>query len=199
MQARPFTFRFSGLTWMGLLFVIVGLSLFVMQEWRLDPFATIAEAGWPYFVIVPGLALLAVSFVPRPPQGVGLAIAGTIVTVVGTVLLYQQSTGHWESWAYTWALVGPGGAGLGLLIYGIAHQQANLLPVGARLLAIGGAIFIIGYWYFETVFNTGRVPVDLGGLWPFVLVGIGGIAVVAGLLRRGPDMTPPDDVARHGN
>ena len=184
MQARFRTFRWGGLTAVGLLFVLVGVGLFVLQALRLDPFAAIADTGWPFFVILPGLTLLVLSFVPRPPHGLGFAIAGTIVTVVGSVLLYQQTTGHWESWAYAWALVGPGGAGLGMLVYGVAFRQSDLLPVGARLVAISAVIFTVGYWYFETVFSTGRVPLDLGSSWPFVLVGVGGIAVIAGLLRR---------------
>ena len=38
----------------------------------------------------------------------GLAIAGSIVTVSGLILLIQDATAHYESWAYAWALVFPG-------------------------------------------------------------------------------------------
>ena len=55
----------------------------------------------------------------------GFAIAGSIVTTVGSVLLYQQTTGHWESWAYAWALVGPGAAGLGMLVYGLLFRPTG--------------------------------------------------------------------------
>ena len=34
-----------------------------------------------------------------------------VVTTVGLVLLYQNTTGRWESWAYAWALVGPAASG----------------------------------------------------------------------------------------
>ena len=57
--------------------------------------------------------------VEQLPRGLGFAIAGTIVTTIGFLLLYQDSTGHWESWAYAWALLTLA-AGLGTLIYGLA-------------------------------------------------------------------------------
>ena len=71
--------------------------------------------GWPLFVIVPGVPADG-----REPGGVGgregsgLAVAGAITTVVGLVLAFQNATGLWATWAYAWALVGPGATGLGL-------------------------------------------------------------------------------------
>jgi hypothetical protein len=160
MQARASAQRWGGLTVLGTVLVIVGVGWFVLRELRIDPFEAISGAGWPFFVIIPGVALLLASLVPAAPRGVGFAIAGSIVTTVGTVLLYQQATGHWTSWAYAWALVGPGAAGLGMLVYGLIFGQRDLLAAGARLVAIAGAIFAVGYWYFETVFSTGRAPVE---------------------------------------
>jgi hypothetical protein len=185
MQARNSVERWGGLTVLGAILVLVGVGWFVLRELRIDPFAEIAAAGWPFFVIIPGVALLIASLVLTPPHGVGLAIAGSIVTTVGAVLLYQQATGHWESWAYAWALVGPGGAGLGMLVYGLIFGQRDLLAAGARLVAIAAAIFAVGYWYFETIFASGRAPLELGEWWPVVVVGVGLFALVAGLLSRG--------------
>ena len=50
-----------------------------------------------------------------------MVVGGTVATTVGLVLLYQNNTGHWESWAYAWALVGPAASGLGLALWGAAH------------------------------------------------------------------------------
>ena len=195
MQGRTSTQRWGGLTVLGTTLVIVGVGWLVLRELRIDVFKAIADAGWPYFVIIPGVALLAASLAPTPPRGVGFAIAGSIVTTVGAVLLYQQTTGHWTSWAYAWALVGPGAAGLGMLVYGLIFSQRELLAAGARLVTIGAAIFAVGYWYFETVFTTGRAPLDLGEWWPAVLLVVGLAALASGLLSRGQgpssDMTGP--------
>ena len=111
--------RWNGLALVGALLVVGGVGWFVARELRFDPFAAIADAGWPFFVIIPGVILMASSLIPKPPNGVGFAVAGSIVTTVGLVLLYQESTAHWESWAYGWVLVGPGAAGLGMLLYGL--------------------------------------------------------------------------------
>lgn len=182
MQARASARRWGGLTVLGTALVVVGVGWFVLRQLRVDPFAAISDAGWPFFVIIPGVGLLAASLVPAAPRGVGFAIAGSIVTTVGCVLLYQQTTGDWTSWAYAWALVGPGAAGLGMLVYGLIFRQRDLLAAGARLVAIAGAIFAVGYWYFETIFRTGRAPLELGELWPLIVVGVGVVAVVAGML-----------------
>lgn len=191
MQARNSVQRWGGLTVLGTLLVLLGVAWFVLRELRIDPFEAIADAGWPYFVIIPGVVMLIASLVRTPPHGVGLAIAGSIVTTVGAVLFYQQATGHWESWAYAWALVGPGAAGLGMVIYGLIFGQRDLLAVGARLVAIGAAIFAVGYWYFETIFASGRAPFELGQWWPIVLVGVGLVALAAGVLGHGAQTGDP--------
>lgn len=191
MQARTSAERWRGLTVLGTALVIVGIGWLILRELAIDPFKAIADVGWPYFVIVPGVALLLVSLVRTPPRGVGFAIAGSIVTTVGCVLLYQQVTGHWTSWAYAWALVGPGAAGLGMLAYGLIFGQRDLLAPGARLVAIAAAIFVVGYWYFETIFTTGRAPLALGEWWPLVLIGVGLAALAAGVLSRGPRSGSP--------
>jgi hypothetical protein len=185
MRARPSDDRWNGLAVVGALLVATGIGWLVVRAIGADPFAAVADAGWPFFVIIPGVILLVASLIPEPPRGVGFAIAGTIVTTVGAVLLYQDTTSHWESWAYAWALVGPGAAGLGMLVYGLIFGQRELVPAGARLVAIAAAIFTVGYWYFETVFATGRTPIDLGNWWPLVLVAIGVAALVVGFVSRG--------------
>ena len=191
MQARTPAQRWGGLTVLGTVLVFVGVGWFVLRELRIDPFAAISGAGWPFFVIIPGVAMLVASLFPEAPRGVGFAIAGSIVTTVGSVLLYQQTTGNWESWAYAWALVGPGAAGLGMLVYGLIFRQRDLLAAGARLVAIAGVIFTVAYWYFETIFRTGRAPLELGQWWPLVVVGVGVSALIAGLLSRNSRTSDP--------
>jgi hypothetical protein len=189
MESKTSAVRWNGLAVVGALLVCAGVAWFVMQGLRIDPLAAVTDAGWPYFVIIPGVTLLVLSLIPTPPRGLGFAIAGAIVTTVGTVLLYQATTAHWESWAYAWVLVGPGAAGLGMLAYGLLFRQRDLVPAGARLIAIAAALFVAGYWYFETVFATGRTPIDLGMWWPVVIVAVGLAALVAGLAGRGRGAT----------
>jgi hypothetical protein len=172
---------------LGVLLVAIGVVGLTATWAGFDVDTWIGEHGWPIFVIVPGLLLWALAFVPRPPAGVGFAIAGRIVTSVGLLLWYQDTTDHWESWAYAWALIGPCAAGLGLLLYGLVTQTHQMVRQGVWIASIGFVVFVVGALFFESIFETGRVPFDLGDAWPVVLIGIGIVVIVASLL--GPRST----------
>jgi hypothetical protein len=198
MEARSDSQRWGGLAVLGVLLVVGGIAAFVAREAGWDPIRAVADAGWPLFVIVPGMALLVASLFQRPPHGLGLAIPGGIVAMVGLVLFYQQATGHWESWSYAWALVGPGAAGLATLLYGLLFREGKLIRDGLRLTVISAAIFAVGLWYFETIFDTGRVPIDLAAWWPLVLVALGIAALVTGLVNAGPTDERPSPTTEAG-
>lgn len=176
----------------GIVLILLGAGALVLREWGIDPIERIAEAGWPLFVILPGLALAAMAVVPAPPRGVGFAIAGSIVTSIGLLLWWQEQNDRYETWAYAWALIGPGAAGLGLFVYGALTNSGELARKGIRLMAIAGALFLMGAWFFETVFATGRAPFDLDTelWWPLGLMAFGAVVVIGALVRR--------DEPRHG-
>jgi hypothetical protein len=171
----------------GIILVLLGAGALVLREWGIDPIERIAETGWPLFVILPGLALLGMAAIPTPPRGVGFAIAGSIVTSIGLLLWWQELNDRYETWAYAWALIGPGAAGLGMFVYGSLTRTADLVRQGLRLIAIAGALFLVGAWFFETVFQTGRVPFDLDSelWWPLGLMAIGALVVIGALFRGG--------------
>jgi hypothetical protein len=189
----------GGFTAIGILLLAAGVLGLAAGALDIDPFAAAGGNRWPLLVIVPGLVLLGASVFPTPPNGLGFAIPGAIVTTVGLVLTYQQATGHWQSWAYAWALVGPGAAGVAMLLYGLVFRDRPTAIGGARLALIGATLFGIGAWYFETIFRTGEVPVDLGSWWPFVVIAVGLVALVAGLRTTAGDEVgaqPPTGVVR---
>ncbi len=174
--------------------LILGGAIALVVSWtdfELD--GRILDASWPIFVVVPGLVLLALASVPRPPAGVGFAIAGSIVTSVGVLLWYQEATGHWESWSYAWALIGPGAAGLGALGYGALTRNEQMVRVGSRLAAIGLGIFLVGAYFFETVFRSGRAPFDLSGTWPLILIGLGVVLIAVTVLGGRTTRGRPED------
>jgi hypothetical protein len=174
-----------GILVVGILLILAGVGLIGLQGAGFKLGNLGSGESWPIFVIVPGLVLLAASVLPPAPRGVGLAVAGSIVTVVGLVLFYQQATDHWESWSYAWALVGPGGAGLGLLIYGLLFRQGDLVGAGLRLVLIAVVIFALGFWFFETIYQSGRVPAALETWWPVGLIGLGLLVLTGGLFGSG--------------
>lgn len=185
MNGRPTADRPAPSLMLGVALLLIGGAALVLGQLDVDMPTAIVEAGWPLFVIVPGVVLFASSLLVPAPKGVGLAIGGSVVTTVGLVLLYQQASGHWESWAYAWALVGPAAAGLGMVLYGLITSTRELVATGARLVAIGAGLFIVGYWYFETIFSSGQPPLDIWTWWPVVMIVVGLLVVVGALSKRG--------------
>lgn len=140
--------------------------------------------GWPLFVIVPGVLLLAASLAAGGREGSGLAVAGAITTVVGLVLAFQNATGLWATWAYAWALVGPAATGLGLIFYGVLKGQRDLVTNGIRSLGSGLALFAAFGLFFEGVIGLSGEPFLLGSeLLPIALIGLGVVLLGWSLVR----------------
>ena len=154
---------------LGVVLVVVGLFYFLVQVANVD----LSSFGWPLFVIIPGVTLLIVGIVSL---GTGAAIPGGILTMVGLILAYQNSTGHWTSWAYAWALVAPGGVGLGLFLEGLRERNANLVRQGRSLMGIAALIFIVGFVFFESILDISGIndePVVKAALPAlFIIIGI---------------------------
>lgn len=184
MNGHPTADRPAPSLVLGIALLFVGGVALVLGQLDIDVPASIVDAGWPLFVIVPGVVLFASSLLVPAPKGVGLAIGGSVVTTVGAVLLYQQTSGHWESWSYAWALVGPAAAGLGMVVYGLVTHARELVATGTRLVVIGLGLFAVGYWYFETIFSSGQPPLDVWAWWPVVMIGVGLLVVIGALSKR---------------
>jgi hypothetical protein len=105
---------------------------------------------WPFFVIIPGLALSGVGLATDDPTGERITPLGAAVTMTGVILLYQSSADHFESWAYAWALVFPTATGLGRMIYG-SLKGKEMVPTGGRSALIGAVLFLGGAYFFELV------------------------------------------------
>jgi hypothetical protein len=163
----------------GVLVLVAGVVLLAAQAFRFE----LGEDAWPWLIVVPGLALVVTGLLSGREPGTGLCIAGSIVTTVGLVLLYQNTTGHWESWAYAWALVGPTAAGVGLALSGLANRDRVMAGTGARLILIGGTLFVAGLAFFEGIVGLNGRPSDLvsSGILPVILIGIGLLVVARGL------------------
>jgi len=115
----------------------------------------------------------------------GLVIAGTITTTVGLVLLYQDQTGHWESWAYAWALVAPGGSGMGMLLYGTRSGNRKMARDGFWQILIAIGLFVAGFIFFEGIIGISgqRLPLPEWVL-PVAVIAIGLLVLVRGFTAR---------------
>jgi hypothetical protein len=143
----------------------------------------LADAGWPLFVIVPGILVFVWGLSMTGREGAGLAVGGGITMVVGLILAVQNATGLWATWAYAWALVGPGGTGIGLLGYGLVHRDQGLVSNGLRSLGSGLGLFVAFGLFFEGVIGLSGAPFLSTDLGPIVLIGLGVAVLIAGLVR----------------
>jgi hypothetical protein len=166
--------------------VVLGLILIALGGLFLVERATgfdLADAGWPLFVVVPGILILLWGLSMTGREGVGLAVGGGITTVVGLILAVQNLTGRWATWAYAWALVGPGGTGVGLLAYGVSHRDQGMITNGLRSLGSGLALFVAFGLFFEGVIGLSGQPFLSTDIGPVILIGIGVAVLLFGVFR----------------
>jgi hypothetical protein len=162
----------AGAILLGGILIVIGIAWLAGQFVRID----VGHYGWPFFVIAPGLLLLVLELT-TPQSAPGLAVAGCVVTVTGLILLYQNSTDHFASWAYAWALVAPGSVGLGLLLHGWVGHNPALVKSGSRTAAVGLGLFIAGAFFFEAIIGLGgeriQQPARIALALVVIAVGVG--------------------------
>ena len=165
---------------LGAALVVLGLIFLAGQQLNID----IGRTGWPFYVIAPGLALATLGLTQR--RGSGLTIAGSIVTMIGLVLLYQNTTDRFESWAYAWALVGPGGTGIGMLLYGTRSGDRKMARDGFRTTLTAIGIFAVGLVFFEEIIGISgeRLPLP-NWVLPVAVIVIGALVLLRGLTFHG--------------
>jgi hypothetical protein len=113
---------------LGVLLVVVGALFLVGQAVGFE----LGRFEWPFFVIIPGLALSGVGLATGDPTGERITPLGAAMTMSRLILLYQSSADHFESWSYAWALVFPTSTGLGRMIYGSLKGRRWSRPAGGR-------------------------------------------------------------------
>lgn len=173
----------------GLLLVAVGVVALVIREYDVNFLPHLGAWGWPLFVIVPGIVALGASLlVRRGPGGATLATLGAVVTTVGLILLYQSQSGHWESWAYAWALL-PAAAGAALVAYGFSSSERGLWVSGLWLGGIALVVFVAGAWFFEGLFARDDRFIDAGNWWPVAVIVLGAAVALWAFMRPS---TPAD-------
>jgi len=163
---------------LGIVLVVVGLFALGVVLFGID----LTQYGWPLFVIIPGLTLLVVGFVG---VGAGASIPGGIITMLGLVLAYQGSTGDWPSWAFAWALIVPGGLGLGMYLQALRDRDTVSLKRGRTLMFVGVMIFMIGFVLFESILGISNTDYGWFGkaALPLLLIVIGIILLARSVQR----------------
>jgi hypothetical protein len=171
--------------------VLIGLGILFLlgQIFQFSFWGTI----WPFFVIVPGAAFLYAA-VNGDRKSTGLIFPGAIITGTGVILLYQNITGHWESWAYAWILY-PVFVGLALMFEGGRKDNPNTYKTGRGMVYWGGLAFLLVAALFElTIFNRSGFLSNI--LLPLLLIGAGAVMLFRGNLNL-PGLNSDKDKRKH--
>jgi hypothetical protein len=161
---------------LGGLLLLLGTAVLLGQALDLD----FGRVGWPFFVIVPGLALLGVGLATPGRLGEVLATIGGVVTMVGLVLGVQNATDRFDTWAYAWTLVVLVGAGTGRWLVGMVRGRAELVASGGWLVAAGLVAFLVLVVFFEVVIGIGGRPGGSAGRY-----GLAALLILAGVVLLG--------------
>jgi hypothetical protein len=166
----------GGETALGGLLLLLGIAVLLGQAFQLD----LGRVGWPFFVIVPGLGLLGVGLTTPGRLGEVLATVGGLVTMAGSVLLVQNATDRFDTWAYAWTLVVLVGPGIGRWLLGVVRGRGDLAASGGWLIAAGLVAFLGLAVFFEVVVGIGGRPFGSAGRYGLAL-----LLIVAGLVLLG--------------
>jgi len=161
----------------GLLLIALGMLFLVQQALGLN----LGHYGWPLFIIVPGVALLA-AFALGGRSAAGLAVPGCVVSTVGLLLLVMNAFSIWQTWAYAWGLI-VAAVGLGLILQGVRLGQTRMVQTGTRMLEGGVLAFVAFGAFFELIIDLSHIGLGSvrGVVGPAVLIVLGTYL----LLRRG--------------
>ena len=148
--------------------ILIGLGVLFL----LGQFFNFSLLGllWPLFIVLPGVAFLYAAFTGDRDKA-GLIIPGAMVTGTGAILFYQNLTGHWESWAYVWALY-PVFLGLALVFIGRRTSNEGTIRTGDGFVK-WGLIAFVALWALFELFIFGGNKWMVTTLLPLVLIAAG--------------------------
>lgn len=166
----------------GIILIVVGALFLGLRLANIE----LGPDAWPLWLIVPGLAMLAGSLFIPSRGGVGLAVPGTILAIVGMILWVQSAYDLYATWAYAWALVAPTGPGLAMLAYGAVHRDGDLARDGLRATITGLCLFVGFGIFFEGVVGiSGHRIENLDQVLPYAAIGLGFVLIVLALVDGG--------------
>ncbi|HEX8991041.1 MAG TPA: hypothetical protein VF784_05135 [Anaerolineales bacterium] len=160
---------------LGILLVLAGVLYILsprlpfLQGWMHLQFQ------WPFYVMGAGLLILILGLLTGTPS---MSIPACIVTGIGGILYYQNTTGDWASWEFLWALI-PGFVAVGLLITGLLGEDSrHNFSNGLNLLVTSAALFLVFAAIFQRLYF-------LGPYGPAAVLILLGVYVIGRGLVRG--------------
>jgi len=141
---------------------------------------------WPFFVILTGAAFF-VGMGAGGQRVSGLAIPGSIISMVGLILLVQNTFRQWQTWSYAWALIIVA-VGIGLVIHGSYSESEGARRTGLNLIRLGLILFLAFGIFFELLFFLIGERHASAIFWSVALIAVGVYIIFArgGGLFRSP-------------
>src|SRR5439155_4736421 len=172
----------DGGLWLGVLLIVMGLIFLVATFVPQGFVSNVSQFGWPLLVIIPGVTVLALGITVRGVQG--LCIPGSMLTILGIVLAVQNAFDLYATWAYAWALVAPGGTGVGMWLQGVVAASPELRANGLRVMTTGVLLFLGFGAFFEGLLHISGRDFGVAGqaFLPAVLILFGVLLLVRRVL-----------------
>ncbi len=177
--------------------LLIGLGIVFLLGQFID--VRIGAFLWPFVVIAFGGMFFLGMFAGGPSAG-GLAIPGSIISMIGLILLAQNTFGHWEGWSYDWTLILIA-VGIGLVIRGYWSHMESSRHAGWNLIKLGVVFFVLFGAFFELVIGFGNQDLLTRAFWPLALIAVGIYLLVSRLLKRSKPSSyfPPEDSSTYNH
>jgi hypothetical protein len=137
---------------------------------------------WPFAVIGCGVLFFIGMFAGGKSMA-ALAIPGSIITVSGLMLFFQNLTSHWATWSYGWTVT-LASVGLGIFIMGAYQGDEQRKRSGLKVMKVAAVLFIVFGVFFEMILSISGLTAGRY-TFPVLLILLGGYLVLSrsGLLR----------------
>jgi len=162
---------------LGVLLVVTGVLFLIGELTGL----TSVSLLWPLIVVGIGLAFFIGMFIGGPEVG-GLAIPGSIIVMIGLIMLVQNAFQMWQTWSYCWALIIVA-VGIGLWINGAFANRPDLVISGKNTIRVGLVLFVVFGVIFSLVFNFTGLSSGGVGFWGLLLVVLGLYLLISRSIR----------------
>ncbi|HUH96271.1 MAG TPA: hypothetical protein VLZ89_02870 [Anaerolineales bacterium] len=168
----------AGMLAAGIALIGLGFLFLLGQVFNMSAFW---HVFWPFVVIGFGALFFAAMLVGGKPMAF-LAIPGSIITVSGLMLLFQNWTSDWASWSYGWTITLIS-VGLGIYLMGVYEENEHRRHAGLSVMKVGAVLFVIFGLFFGMFFSF------FGSreyLFPVLLILLGAYLVVSRTGLLGP-------------
>lgn len=179
---------------LGILLLGVGVWVLLSQFLHID----IGSWLWPFWIIIPGIVIIALGFREPGRGNEGLVTFGSIVAMTGIILFVQNLTEQWQSWAYAWTLLFPGAIGIGKYLWGKHAGDSAAVRSGEKTIQTAVVLFLASGAFFELVLGIGGFHLGSVGriIIPVLLIAAGVAIYATSVTDRRSGMSSPPPTAQ---